>query len=485
MHDIFAYFLPREEDNAADKDKRVAYAMWFVNSFPQTEFANEEFLFWYFLKYAANLGVPLKEKYLVSFMNAELRELVLKNKIKIPGTETFSFQDVNQLETLMKSTRETMLAHYYGLQMASGDIDEFIADADSFMTERLEERTRDVMGRAIEMQSTMVSGMVGARDAASNLQMDITMVLDTYDRAKLAELSSVGVGRSDLFQKVMDCGIQGIDEDTLGAYTGQLFGIEAPPGMGKTRFALGTWAWRAAVIFKKDVMICALEQSKAEVESMLVARHVFHLYKLQISSKLISKKKVPPEHKDKVEAARIDLFESGKYGKLHIYTELLFLETFLQKLSLRDKLHGPYDMIVIDYMALIEQYDETRDADRKYSKNLSTWEVVARVYKRFKRYLLNTNKFGIAVNQLNAKGAEKAKADKELDTMDAQGGMEVYRSSDYNMVISATPEMESQNKRRLSNPKKRDSEGIGSIVLDTRLGVCLFWQKVESTVKKK
>ena len=87
---------------------------------------------------------------------------------------------------------------------------------------------------------------------------------------------------------------------------------------------------------------------------MLVARHTLQMFGDIISDKMITTRSVPPELQPKVEAARIDLFESGKYGKIGIQETDLYLEDFIEKIKTQDRINGPYDIIIIDHMSLLQ-----------------------------------------------------------------------------------------------------------------------------------
>lgn len=482
MNSIFRYFIPHEGDDKETLKLRQGYASWFIDSFPISEFQGEEYIFWYFLKYATRLEVSLKPRYFEVFLNSRLRELLLKDNVRVEGTEALNPQDINQIETMVEITKEVMLSSYDLLLREEEYIEDFVADMDEFMTMQIEESAMLAISRSIEMQKSIVDGQIGPTAAIEDLNASTALIMDIYDKEKLEELGP-SVMRKEEFKFITDTGIPAIDKDMLGAYSGQMIGIEAAGGTGKTRFAIGVWAWRAAVINKKSVVYYAMEQSEAEVESMLLARHILHLYGKQIVSQLISKKLVPEKLQPIVDAARDDLFESGKYGKIHICTDYLYLESFKQKLDRLDKLKGPFDVIVIDYMALIEQRNTDKDRDKKvFVKSLSDWEVTKKAYRYSKKYARRRGKLVIAINQLTKEGADKAKEGKDTGMGDVQGGMEAYRSCDYNLVLAATPEMESQNKIRIFNPKKRDTAGLGNLLLNVRLGVCLFMQDQNKTL---
>lgn len=474
MQEIFGYFVKKPGQTQQDHQRSNAFALWFCDHFPPEEFQGVEFLLRHLVGYASKFNVPISEKYVKAFIASELKPLVLKNNVRVKGTEDISStEDMLQMETLIARSKEVLLGEYYSLLHSETELEEFPAAADMFITERLSEATVQAMSTSFEIKETGVKGLVGPHDAAQYLIEEMAKISEMYNREILEELESEAPHGASL-EFVTDTGFPSIDRDSAGGRKGQLFGVEAPPGTGKTRLTTGVWTYRAAVLHKRNCAYYALEQSQKEIEGLLTATHYYNLYGEEIDAKWIMYNEVPEEMKAKVEAARIDLFESGKYGKIKIFCKKLYLESFIETMKRDDALHGPFDMISIDYMALIEQKPQE---GRGYYKQLNEYEIIKKAYRKFKRYVLFNDKFGIAINQLNRDGEEKSKKGLELDTTDAQGGMEVYRSTDYNMAMVCTPEMERRGLREIQNPKKRNSAGVGRIMLKTRLGCCLFKQE--------
>lgn len=471
--DIFAYFLAN--GNPDDDGKRVSYLLWFLDHFPSTEFSGIDRILYEYASFSGALRVPFKLDYAEVFCSDVLRKLLIKHKIKVTGTEDLNFEDPSALENALRITTETLrdIIINWETNRDNYSISDFIVSAKSFMHRRLDERLTDILSGTFEMKSDTDD----TEKALSWAQVQLENIKNIYDESTLEELdvTTQSALKGINAEFICDTGLEGIDSDIDGIYTTQLGGVEAAPGTGKTRFALGVWTYRAAVYYKRNVLYFSLEQNVAECEAMLVARHVFELFQLQIPDKLIYKKKVPDEYKEQVEAARVDLFESGKYGKITIIACDLYMETFIDKIKSLDRLQGPYDLIIIDYMALITEKN-------KYGKPKAIGEIVSYCYREFKRYVRNHNKAGIAVNQLNRDGIAASKADKEITTDMAQGGLEVYRSTDFNLTISATKEMELQHVRRISQPKKRSSEGMGSLIVNVRLGICLWYQQAKKII---
>ena len=462
LHSVFAQFISK--DDGLDT-KRLGYLSWFCNQFPAEEFSGEEAIFYDFLHYCSHLAVPLKQKYFEVYMSTELKKFLIASKTKIPGTETLSYEEPNSLATAIATTQEVMLANYRELEATDVALEDFTVDICKFMHERLDRRTVEILGRTYDIISQ--KGDTGT--AAEWAREQLAALSDIYDEESLEDITDfVGTGE-DTMEPLIDTGIPAIDKDIVALCRKQLLDISAGPGAGKTRFALGVFAHRAALA-GLNVLYYTLEQTKAEARAMLTARHTLHMFGDIVSDKMILTKGVPVELTAKVEAARVDLFESGKYGKIDVQETDLFLEDFIEKIKTQDRISGPYDIIIIDHMSLL-QVKET-----KYGRPMEDYRVIAKGYRKFKRYVRKSNKGGISVNQFNREGVSASKADKDIDATMGAGGMEAYRSTDVNIVITYTDTMAAQGLRKVSMPKSRSSAGFGSIMLTTKLACCYFAQ---------
>lgn len=468
MLDIFSHFISR---NPEEDERRVGHLMWFTDTFPAFEFKNEDYIMREYCAYSARLLVPLKSQYFSVFLSTELRRILIETRIKLPGTDNLSYDEPTGLESAYQVATEYLQNEFNILESYEADVQDFPVVADEFISKRLSERTVEELGKAYEVLSTSDNSQATVDYALDRL----ILLKDIYNKEQLDDLKDISIGQDD-FEFVSDTGIKVVDDDINGIYTTQLFSIEAQPGTCKTRFSLGVMVYRAAVFYKRNVVYYQLEQTKTEAEAMLIARHVFTLYNMQISSGMIQFGQVPPEYQDKVNAARIDLFESGKYGKIKIINTDLYYETLEQVFRKDDKLFGPFDMVVVDYMGLIMQQPD------KYHKEKLEYQVIADSYRKMKHYMRSTHKCGVAVSQLNREGIAAGKEDKEITPEMAQGGVAVYKHTDQNLAFTRTAVMEAQQKIRISQPKKRGSEGFGTTVIDTRLGFCYFYQNAPQEV---
>lgn len=470
MDAIFTHFIARGD--VAEANRRLSYASWFVSNIPEEEFSSEEKLFYEFIEYCVDLSITITFKHMQVWLDTELREVLHRTNVRVTGCEALSFDDPATFETAYRVTSDVLSDNFKILETMDSEVDDFKVDVAAYFSRKKSDRLTSALSSTFDMLNRTDSA-----EEASNYALEtINAIQDIYDPSLMEELDTQSHEEDNQFTRISDCGLPAIDNDSGGIFTTQLFGIEAQPGTGKTRYALGTYCYRAAVLYHKDVLFLSLEQTTVECEAMLVACHTFHMFNIQVSDKMILTGTVPSKIAKQVEAAKYDLFESGKYGKLVCLEKDLYAETFISKLRAWDKMMGPFDLICIDYMGLIES------KPAQYQKTLTEFEIIKTSFKQFKRYLRRSKKAGIAISQFNREGIQAGKNDKEITTDMAQGGLAVYRNTDYNTAISMTDTMRLQQKRKFSQPKVRSSSGFPTFIANTRLAFCFFEQVVNKQV---
>lgn len=468
MNTLFRHFIGRGDDDY----KRLSYGAWFISTVPITEFTSDEQLFWKYIEYSDKLGAPLRRKYFELWLHTELRGVLRETNARVPGCEALSYDEPTSFETAIRTTTKIMLDNFTILETAESDIDDFRIDVAVFFTKKKQERLTE----ALSDTYTKLSDTDDSNIAADYALDAINNINEIYNPDKLDDLDTKLTHEEDDMEFISDSGLQAIDKDSDGLHRTQLFGIEAQPGTGKTRFAAGTYGYRAATLYHHNVLFITLEQTRHEIESLWIARHVFEMFNVQVSDKMIRKGSYPEEVASQVEAAKYDLFDSGKYGKLIAIEETFYNDTFVNRLRNLDRLKGPFDLIIIDYMGLI------KSPTGPYKKEQALGDRISMAYELFKAYVRNNRKAGIAIGQFNREGIEAGEADKAITTDMAQGGIAVYRHTDYNIAMSRTAQMKAMQRCRFSQPKVRGSAGFGTFLSDTRLGFCWFKQIVQQTV---
>lgn len=471
MDKFFTHFIPHEGD--VDSMKRLAYSSWFTDTVPIQHYTGVDRIFYTYLEYCVTLGIPAEQRYFDKWLEKELKAVLHRDgaKVRVPGCETLRFEDPVAFETAYRTTVAVMQDGYEELLSYESNIADFRIDATVYFKDRKKELLFQTMSETFER----FNNTDDAEDALAYAMDKFNVISYAYSDESLAEIDRAEDSKIQM-DFVTDTGLPIIDNDSGGLFTTQLADVEAQPGAGKTRFVLGTFVYRALVEHHRNVCFFALEQTHVEIEAMLVACHTHRMFGIQINDNLILRGKVPPEYQAQVTAARIDLFESGKYGKFHCADIDLYVETFIGRIITLDRLYGPFQLVCIDYMGLLESQPE------EYKRALQEYEIIRVGFRQFKRYLRRTRKAGVSISQFNQSGIDAGKKDKEITTDMAQGGMAVFRNTDYNIAIAMTETMKTQNKRRVSQPKVRGTQGFPPFIMDVRLGVLWFGQIAESMV---
>lgn len=481
VDNIFSYFLKRENDNKDTVRTRLAFMTFFTIHFPITEFQKENKLFWHLCGYATTLGVGINEKLLDIYTKTELKEFILKHRLHVQGTEKLRIDDVSQIDNVVRITANLLYDEFYRLSsLEENSVEDFIIEVKDWMTKNKNKRLESILSNGYKMIDDLVKGKVGTNDSLEYVISEANELKLLYDEDILEDLQEPEDILVEDIQFVTDSGIPGIDNDTGGLYQTQMFGVEAAPGEGKSRFVRGTYGYRALTLYKKNVLDFMLEQDKSEVEAMYISRHIFELRGLIITDSMVLTKKdkfgnlISDEMRQIIEIARYDLFKSGLHGKLHIVADMLYLETFIERMRMLDVRHGPFDLIIIDYMTLIEQENMGNYA------RLQEHQVYKYAYKWFKRYLRKTRKAGVAVNQLKGEEAKDVSAGKSASRDGGSGSAESRKTPDRVDVLSSTKAMKRKSVMRVSPVKARSSEGTSEVMLSVRLGQCVFKQMTNS-----
>lgn len=489
MISLFKYFLSRPTDSDSEIKKRKAFGLFFTTEFPDTEFEPEDAIMYHAVKYLVNdLGVNITERYLSIYLDTELRNLILTKKFIPRRIQNKNLKDVFNVDKIVEDTSTIIWESYYSLIAEDCNVEEFQADLVEWMMNNLNTRLENVCNESIDMMTDIVHKRVGSMEALKYMNIQSLKLQKVYDLKKVNKIKSIDPDADrETLKHICDTMIDAVNKDSGGIYATHMWCIEAGPGMGKTRFLIGCILYPAIIKFKRNVLFRALEQEKAEIESMFIARHIYTLFKGAIvSDKMVMTKKdtngkpLPDNILKMIEAARQDFF-SGRYGKLFVDDSDMFLESIEADLDLTDNLEGPFDLIAIDNIPLIKQMESDGAV---YIKQLMDWEIIKRAFRKFKSYIrTKKDKAIIVVNQSNDEGIKAGKQGKSSNK--GAGGLEGRQSSDYVLELNATEIQEENEQRTLHNPKKRSTKGLGKILLACKLACCLMLQIRDKELIKK
>lgn len=464
VNEIFLFLLSEKYERTETSGHRL----WLVNSLPESEFKGLNKYLYFIVRYFNKLGLTPTEARLDAIIKNQLKVFISESQEKTNGTLSLNFKDPVDLERAYKIIREEIISAIEILDTTTDISKDWHTAIVEFFENSRREKIMDINRTAMEIATIGVGNKFGPLESLEYMNAATTQAINLYSESKLQELiiDAKNVRRKP--ELITPLGIPSIDNDTGGGiYSGELWSIEANSSVGKTRFAIGSAVYTALKL-NRNVLFISLEQTFSEIESILIARYIADKRGILIpSTKILKELNLSGEEKELIDLARYALFESGKFGKFR-YIDDITLNDFIAKLDSEDVLHGPFDLIVLDHMYILPYM---------YTKEIGVLDqatITGRGYKVFKKYVRTRNKAGIAINQLNQEGEEKTTKGISPGQKGAAGGKEVYRHTDYNVILYETTEMKRNKKMGIFITKNRSSEGNASPILTAYKAVAVF-----------
>lgn len=451
----------------------VPYINWFTNNFPVSEFSGIDAVLYLFLEYCSKLGVIAKREYLLIFLSTELKRLVRKYNIRVEAlTANFNYEEIAAFEQAVIVISNATIDTYD--KFCLNEID----DASSFkvlLSEFMHHNMKERLTRTFSEQYARVSKSEDIIDVAANTKVELSRIQSIYDTSRIAKLDFLigdttnkpSSGEAELISKT---GLPAIDEDYGGLYSKALVTFAGQPGYGKTRFLLAVFIYPALVHYKVGVRMDELELAEYEVNNILLSIHIANLYKIKIPDRDINRGDLTEEQRKIVESARIDLFESGKYGRFRLSTEQLYVENMYEEASNFFKVNRDILIWAVDYIGRIVSRPET-----KYDKKMP-WEIIDKALMIGKDVAKLTNICSVFVNQYNEDGNKAADIGRPIIAGMIQGGQSIQRHSDFDVAITATQDQNAAKLRMMSTTKARAANGFTFVPLQTDLAISRFTQ---------
>lgn len=467
MEHILKWFTDKGDGRAA------IYVQWFSITFKPENFTGLDALYACFLIYCAKLNVVPCLRFLESYLRIDGMHDVKQYKIRLDDMDSYDYDQLSQLMEAYDVIKEVAMATYEVYMEEDLEGMDFKVALNEFMTTVKSEKLTSAIMQALPH----LSDGSDVDRVSDDLKYRLVDIKNTYDTDKLSDIDYDDASDNQKMELICTTGIEAIDNDYGGIYTHIMYTLNSQPSGGKTRFGFAHFAYRIMTIAKKDVLCYETELTKAQTKNILVSYHITKLYGVKVPDKLINQDKLTEHQRHLVESARIDLFESGKYGNIEIKDECI-VETLDEELKFAVKTNPNLRLIMIDYMGLIESRPNS-----KFGKRMEGYEVITEGYKIVRRILRKADVSALCINQFNDKGIDAAYAGKTIKAGYIQGGHIVHRHTDYDLSLTFTEEQnlggEDKIKfRTLACTKTRGSGGFGSTLLSADLSVSNFKQEV-------
>lgn len=456
-----------------DEPITSVYVDWFVRSFDPMNFSGIDRFLMCYLQYCNYLGIIPKKDYLDAYVRVDGKRDVKKWNIRTDTMNVYDYRETSQLEEAFRVLSAVLVTTYDNY--CEVDLSERNFKVDIY--EYLSTRKADSIQEAFMQYYPKLTDGSDVNVVTEELEALLNDIKNTYDIGRLKELDFVYNSATNMDKNEYICptDIACIDNDLGGIYGGIMTTVVGPPGFGKTRFVCIHYAYQVLTVAKKDVFFIETEMKKAQIENILIAYHIVVMFngRIKIPDTLMLKGDGLTEQQKQIyEAAKIDLFESGKYGKF-IFNGRPAVED-LDSL-LRSKLRSDPDikLIVIDYMG-----DLASEPKGKYEKKLTRPERIDEGYDIVKDILLNVQVSAVCVNQYTAEGIAASYAGRPIRPGMVHGGQVIQRVSDYDLNWTFTEEQELAGLANLSTGKHRESSGFSNVQFMIDKSVSLFRQIV-------
>lgn len=473
MDKIFKYFT-------IELPITISYINWFVRNFPVTEFTGINKVLYLYLEYCSTLGIVAKRKYLLVFLSTDLKKLVRQYNIRVESlTANFNYDEITAFEQAVQviSTATVDSFDMYCFPEMEED-DNFKVLMAEFMSLNLKDRIMKIFTE----QFTMMNQGVDTIKVAEDTSLELAIVRELYSIDKIADLdfltgTKVDNSSDEKARLIAKTGIPAIDEDYGGMFSKALITFAGQPGAGKTRFLCAAFVYPSLVIAKVGVRFDELELKEYEIKNMLISIHIANIYKIKIPDRDINRDDLSNEQRKIVASARIDLFESGKYGRLFLKAgRNMVVETMYDEVMNFLRLNQDIQIWVVDYTG----YIISKPAD-KYDRKDKT-AIIDAALSNAKDVADKADICAILVNQFNDDGNKAADAGKAIMVGMIQGGQAVNRTSDYDLALTQTPEQKTASLLMCSTTKVRAATGFTFVPMQVDKAISRFTQinKIEN-----
>lgn len=447
------------------------YVDWFANEFEPRDFDGVERLMVCFTKYCAKLGIVPRREFLAAYLKVDGKRDVKKYGIRTDQMTSYDYKESSQLEEAFRVISEIAVSTYEDYLTESLDNRAFKVDMYNFLASKHAEAIQ----RAMMQTYPKLSDGSDIVEVSSDLEDSLAHISEVFNVEHVSEIEETRTEPGKI-RCIAQTGVPCVDGDIGGIFTGFIYTLTSNPGGGKTRFSLVHWVYPILVNAKEDVLYYELELSKTQAENILIAYHITRVYggRIKIPDSLALKyDELTDEQKQIWESARIDLFESGKYGTLYLRDKLNIEDMEKDASSVMRQSKGKLSFIGYDYVGMIRSVPTNQ-----YQRRMERYEIIYEAYDIMRRL---THKYDIgvlALNQFNDTGIAKADAGKQMTSGDVQGGHAMNRYSDWDCYLTCTPEHRLAKIRMMSVPKSRFSGGFLNVMFSVDLSVSIFRQEV-------
>lgn len=458
-------------------EKSLSYTCWFARSFEPSNFIGIDKLLMCYIKYCAKLAIPAKRSFFTAYLRVDGKRDIKKYNIKVESMSSYDYSETSQLEEAYRVLCELGTSTYDRYVEQDLTDREFKTDMYEYMSGMRVTAIQDTM---MKYYPKLMDGS-DVEEVQNEMENALHKVKETWNTDRLQNVDLVKSSSADDDDKLeflCKTNIPCIDGDIGGIYDRMVYTFTGQPGSGKTRFGSIHFGYQLLTVAKCDICFYTLELTRSQIKNILIAYHIARLYAnnthpIKIPDSLMNQKDGLDEQQKMIyEAAKVDLFESGKYGNI-IFKDELIVEEYEQELIDMKRDDPNLRFVIVDYAGFAKSKPTSKWEARKQG-----YEIITDVYNISVSSKKTLGLGFLILNQFNDDGVTAALAGKKIRSGHIQGGQVVERHSDYDMVMTMTEEQEMVNARTFAMAKKRGTAGFSNALIYVDLSVSIFRQEV-------
>lgn len=477
-YDLFKTIMGDNPDH--EIDEVLDNTRFLVNRIPVNIFQDEYAIMYQSAKWCVKNNMPLTRDVLQQLMLNSRDELLDSKKIVL-GQDANNDEDrFVEMVNLTLSEYDSMASEEFESRHLQGEtnlylqtwaqeeMQRLIYDLNIIYTEGLRVGTKTYHGAEgvnnyYKRKYELIDSIVNERkdylaDDINNAQIS---GLEIKDKITMEETDT---------EYISKFGITSIDNQIIGAKTGEMVVVQGGSGVGKTRYAVGTLGYNALKM-GKNVLHISLEQKPQRIYPMYQARHLLEQLgtRVGLTSGDLIKNTYDASLEGVVQESYIDLADNPDMGNLYVVGRKLEagdIEDYLN--SIYDEFQ--FDVVILDHFTLLG----TKSSASKYVEMSDAANTLTTACKYFR----GRGFLAVVLNQISSDVEGKfLKGDTREAKIAGSSSQDLLRGSDITLTLYEDENMKEDASMKLLLNKLRDSGYIPDVLMDVDKGRCYFAEK--------
>lgn len=477
-YDLFKTIMGDNPDH--EIDEVLDNTRFLVNRIPVNIFQDEYAIMYQSAKWCVKNNMPLTRDVLQQLMLNSREELLDSKKIVLGQDANNDDERFVEMVNLTLSEYDSMASEEFESRHLQGEtnlylqtwaqeeMQRLIYDLNIIYTEGLRVGTKTYQGAEgvnnyYKRKYELIDSIVNERkdylaDDINNAQIS---GLEIKDKITMEETDT---------EYISKFGITSIDNQIIGAKTGEMVVVQGGSGVGKTRYAVGTLGYNALKM-GKNVLHISLEQKPQRIYPMYQARHLLEQLgtRVGLTSGDLIKNTYDASLEGVVQESYIDLADNPDMGNLYVVGRKLEagdIEDYLN--SIYDEFQ--FDVVILDHFTLLG----TKSSASKYVEMSDAANTLTTACKYFR----GRGFLAVVLNQISSDVEGKfLKGDTREAKIAGSSSQDLLRGSDITLTLYEDENMKEDASMKLLLNKLRDSGYIPDVLMDVDKGRCYFAEK--------